>query len=148
MLALQPIVIVLLMVAAVTLIGAIASLVAAYRASGWIKRSILIVVALVLFVPPGLALIGFKPELVDGRYKTYKQLYGDIQVGMTRAEVMNLVNKHYPEDGPRLRPQIVRDSDDRLSFHMNPESAREPDCEGISVNLKGDKVVYKFYSRD
>jgi hypothetical protein len=147
-LALQPIVIVLLMTAAVALIGATASLVSTYRASDWIKRSILIVVALVLLAPSGLALICFKPELVDGRYKTYKQLYRNIQAGMSRAEVMTLVDKHYPEDGQRLRPQVVEDSDDRLSFNMNPEGAREPNCEGISVTLQGDNVVYKFYSRD
>jgi hypothetical protein len=148
MLTLQPIIIVLLMIAAVTLIGATASLVSAYGASDWIKRSILIVVALGLLAPSGLALICFKPELVDGRYKTYKQLYRDIQVGMSRAEVMTLVNKHYPEDGQRLRPQVVESSGDRLSFHMNPEGAREPNCEAISLQMQDDAVVKKTYARD
>ena len=146
--SLQPIVIVLLMIVAIALIGAIACLVFACRASGWIKRSILIVAALVLLAPSGLALICFKPELVDGRYRTYKQLYRDIQVGMSRAEVMALVEKHYPEAGQRLRPTVVEISEERLSFNMNPEGPREPNCEGISVNLQQDKVVYKFYSRD
>ena len=148
MLTLQPIAIALLMIVAVTLIGAAASLVSAYGASDWIKRSILIVLALVLLVPSGLALVCFKPELVDDRYKTYKQLYGYIQVGMSRAEVMALVNKHYPEDGQRLRPQVVEDSDDRLSFNMNPEGAREPNCEAISLQMQDDAVVKKRYSRD
>ena len=67
---------------------------------------------------------------------------------MRRADVMTLVNKHYPEDGRRRRPQVVEDSGDRLSFHMNPEEAREPNCEGINLHMQGDKVVYKFYSRD
>jgi hypothetical protein len=130
------------------MIGAIACLVFAYLASPWLKRGILIVAALFLLGPSGVALIGFKPELVDSRYKTYKQLFGDIEVGMSRAEVMTLVGQHYPSEGERLRPNIIEDSDKKLSFFMNPEDSVEPNCEGIFLEMQDNKVVRKSYARD
>jgi len=89
-----------------------------------------------------------KPELVDGRYKTYKQLYGDIDIGMSRAQVMTLVDQYYPSGGKRLRPTIVEDSDKKLSFWMNPEDSTEPNCEGIFLRMQNNKVVRKSYARD
>ena len=136
------------LIAAVTLIGAVACLVFAYLTSKWIKRGILIVAALFLLVPSGVALRGFKPEMVDDRFKTYKQLFGDIEVGMSRADVMTLIDQHYPSEGERLRPNIIEDSDKKLSFFMNPEDSTEPNCEGIFLRMQGDKVVRKSYARD
>ena len=138
----------LFVIAAVTLIGALAFLVFACLASNWLKRGILIVVALFLLAPSGVALICLKPELVDGRYSTYKQLFGNIDVGMSRAEVMRLVDKHYPSEGERLRPNIIDDSDKKLSFFMNPEDSTEPNCEGIFLQMEDDSVVKKSYVRD
>ena len=136
------------LIAAVTLIGSVACLVFAYLASHWLKRGILILAALFLLVPSGVALIGFKPELVDDRFKTYKQLFGDIEVGMSRADVMTLIDQHYPSEGERLRPNIIEDSDKKLGFFMNPEDSTEPNCEGIFLRMQGDKVVRKSYARD
>ena len=136
------------LIAAVTLIGSVACLVFAYLASHWLKRGILILAALFLLVPSGVALIGFKPELVDDRFKTYKQLFGDIEVGMSRADVMTLIDQHYPSEGERLRPNLIEDSDKKLSFFMNPEDSTEPNCEGIFLRMQGDKVVRKSYARD
>ena len=138
----------LLLIAAVSLIGALACLFFACLASNWLKRGILIMAALFLLTPSGVALLCFKPELVDGRYKTYKQLYGDIHVGMNRAEVMTLVDRHYPSEGERLPPEIIEDSDKKLSFIMNPEDSTEPNCEGIFLKLENDAVVKKSYARD
>ena len=136
------------LIAAVTLIGSVACLVFAYLASHWLKRGILILAALFLLVPSGVALIGFKPEMVDDRFKTYKQLFGDIEVGMSRADVMTLIDQHYPSEGERLRPNIIEDSDKKLGFFMNPEDSTEPNCEGIFLRMQGDKVVRKSYARD
>lgn len=136
------------MIAAITLAGTVACIVFACMVNGRMKRGLFGFVVLVLLVPSALALIVIKPELVDARIRTYKQLYGDIQVGMSRADVMTLVERHYPAEGRRLRPQVIENTEERLSFHMNPEGAKGPNCEGISVNLYEDKVVYKFYSRD
>ena len=138
----------LILIAAVTLIGAVACLVFAYFASHWLKRGILIVAALFLLGPSGVALIGFKPELVDDRFKTYKQLFGDIEVGMSRADAMTLVDRHYPSGGERLPPDVIEDSDKKLSFFMNPEDSTEPNCEGIFLKLENDAVVKKSYARD
>ena len=136
------------MIAAVTLIGAIACLVFAYLASHRLKRGILIVAALFLLGPSVVALIGFKPELVDSRYKTYKQLFGDIEVGMSRAEVMTLVDQHDPSEGGRLRPNLIENSDKKLTFFMNPEDSAEPNCEGIFLEMQDNKVMRKSYARD
>ncbi len=138
----------LFLIAAVTLIGALVCLIFACIASHWLKRGILIVAALFLLTPSGVALLCIKPELVDGRYKTYKQLYGDIHVGMSRAEVMTRVDRHYPSEGERLRPDIIENSDKKLSFFMNPEDSTEPNCEGIFLTLEKDAVVKKSYARD
>ena len=138
----------IILIAAITLIGAVACLVFAYFASKWIKRGILIVAALFLLGPSGVALIGFKPELVDDRFRTYKQLFEDIEVGMSRAEVMTLVDRHYPSEGERLPPQIIEDSDKKLSFFMNPEDSTGPNCEGIFLQMEEDTVVKKSYARD
>ena len=136
------------LIAAVTLIGSVACLVFAYLASKWIKRGILIVAALFLLGPSGVALIGFKPELVDDRFRTYKQLFGDIEVGMSRSDLMTLFDQHYPSEGERLRPNIIEDSDKKLSFFMNPEDSAEPNCEGIFLRMQDNKVVRKSYARD
>ena len=136
------------MIAAVTLIGAVACLVFAYLASHWLKRGTLILAALFLLGPSGVALICFKPELVDDRFRTYKQLFGDIEVGMSRAEVMTLVDQHYPSKGERLRPNLIEDSDKKLSFFMNSEDSTEPNCEGIFLRMQDNKVVRKSYSPD
>ena len=89
-----------------------------------------------------------KPELIDGRYKTYKQLYGDIDIGMSRSQVMKLVGQYYPSGGKRLRPKVLEDSDYKLSFFMNPEESSDPNCEGIFLEIQDDKVVRKSYARD
>jgi hypothetical protein len=137
----------ILVIAAVTLVGAIACSVFACFASRWFKRSILIVAALVLLAPSGLALITAKPELVDARFRTYKRLYRDIQVGITRSEVMELVDRHYPVNGERLRPAVMEDSDSKLGFFMNPEESG-PNCEGIFLQMQEDRVVKKEYVAD
>ena len=138
----------LLLIAVVSLIGALACLFFACSASHWLKRGVLIVTALFLLGPSGVALLCFKPELVDDRFRTYKQLFGDIEVGMSRAEVMTLVDQHYPSKGERLRPNIIEDSDKKLSFFMNPEDSTEPNCEGIFLRMQDNKVVRKSYARD
>jgi len=136
------------LIAAAALLGAIACIVFACLAGQWLRRSILIVTALILVAPSGLVLAILKPELVDARFRTYKRLYRDIEVGMTRAEVMNLLERHYPSDGKRLPPTLLEDTDTRIGFFMNPEGSREPNCEGIFLQMQDDAVVKKSYSAD
>ena len=136
------------LIAAVTLLGAITCIVFACLTSRWLKRCILIVVALFLLAPSGLVLIAFKPELVDARFQTYKCFYRDIKTGMIRSEIMDLMDKHYPLEGKRLRPKVHEDSHAKLSFFMNPEDLKEPNCEAIFLQMEDGKVVEKSYAAD
>lgn len=111
-------------------------------------RVLMMVLALVFMVPAGFVFLAFHPELVDGRFRTYKAFYRDIQVGMTRAEVIAVLDRHYPAGGIRQRPQIMTDEPERLGFFMNPETSREPNCEGIFLTLERGRVVGKGYSPD
>jgi hypothetical protein len=61
---------------------------------------------------------------------------------------MTLVDQHYPFDGERLRPNVIENSDIKLSFFMNPEDSTEPNCEGIFLRMRDNKVVRKSYARD
>lgn len=67
---------------------------------------------------------------------------------MTRQEVMGVLELHYPADGQRQRPTVTQDSEQRLGFFMNPEEHREPNHEGIFVDLADGKVTGKQYSAD
>ena len=136
------------LIAGLTLVGAIGCIVFTCRASGWIKRAILLLVALILLAPSGLLAIMLKPELVDVRFRAYKRLYRDIQIGMTRDEVMATVQRHYPSGGRRMEPKVLEDSTNRLDFFMSPEGSREPNCEGIFLQMQEDRVVRKKYSAD
>ena len=64
------------------------------------------------------------------------------------AEVMTLVDQHYPSEGERLRPNLIEGSGKKLSFFMNPEDSAEPNCEGIFLRMQDNKVVRKSYARD
>ena len=64
------------------------------------------------------------------------------------AEVMTLVDQHYPSEGERLRPNLIEGSGKKLSFFMNPEDSAEPNCEGIFLQMQDNKVVRKSYARD
>ena len=86
----------LFVIATGSLVGALVCLIFACIASHWLKRGVLIVAALFLLTPSGVALMVLKPELVDGRYKTYKQLYGDIDKIKTWKDMKSF--KTYAEE--------------------------------------------------
>lgn len=116
------------------------------RSSG--VRVLMIVLALVFLLPAAYVFVAFHPELVDGRFRTYKRFYSDIQIGMTREEVLAAMNQRYPADGPRKRPKIMDDTPTSLGFFMNPETSREPNCEGIFLTLESNRVTKVVYSAD
>lgn len=101
-----------------------------------------------LLVPAYLVVAVYAPELIDARIRTYKALYREIESGMTRDQVLAMVDKHYPAGGMRQRPKIMKDTFEELGFFMNPEHSREPNCEGIFLDLADGRVVGKRYSRD
>jgi hypothetical protein len=137
---------------AVTLLGAIACIILGFCQSGWKKRAFLFIAAVALLAPSALVTIALKSELVDARFRTFKKFYSDIHVGMTRAEVMTLLSRHYPLNGKRHAPTIqdnpISKTESRLDFVMNPEDSTEPNCEWIFLEMRDDKVQKKDYSPD
>lgn len=132
---------------AAAILIALAVLLFALRLRHW-KRIVLIGTSLLVMTPSVYLAAALNPWLTDERFRTYRSFYREIEIGMTRAEVLNLIDRHYPADGSRQRPRIVTDTKDRLAFFMNPESSNEPNCEGISVALHEGSVAKKFYSPD
>lgn len=101
-----------------------------------------------LFLPAAIILLALNPWLVDTRFRSYRAFYRSIDVGMTTEQVLREMEKIYPESGPRRRPEVFRHEEDAMGFFMNPEHSKEPNCEGIFLNLKDGRVVSKGYSRD
>lgn len=135
----------------VAVVGAVASLltiVIACRAKSGVLIVIMIVLALVFMVPAGYLILALNPALIDDRFRTYKRFYTDVEVGMTREQVLAAMDRRYPATGPRKRPKIMEDTPNRLGFFMNPEASREPNCEGIFLTLEGGHISKKVYSPD
>lgn len=58
------------------------------------------------------------------------------------------MDARYPKNGKRQRPRIMQDNPGSLGFFMNPETSREPNCEGIFLDFKDGRIVSKAYSPD
>ena len=135
----------------VAVVGALAALIAiviACRAKSGLVTVLMLLMALVFIAPAGFVVFGLHPELIDGRFRTYKAFYRDIQKGMTREQVLAAMNRRYPAGGPRKPPKILEQTPEALGFFMDPESSREPNCEGIFLTLEGGRVTRKHYSPD
>ena len=137
-----------ILIAAGGALAASVAIVIACRAKSGLVTAMMVVLALVFIAPAGYVFLAFHPELVDGRFRTYKRFYHDIQVGMTREQVLAAMEQRYPTNGARLRPKIMNDSADGLGFFMNPETSREPNCEGIFLTLEAGRVTKVVYSAD
>lgn len=103
---------------------------------------------LLLLTPSVLAIYAYYPWLVDSRHRTYRAFYNDIEIGMTRDQVMELAEKHYPKGGQREFPIVLNEETSEFGFFMNPEDSREPNCEGIFLQLDDGKVTRVSYSAD
>lgn len=137
-----------MLIAAVgALLALIAAVVACMVRSGG-TRVFMIALALVCLLPAAYVFLALNPELVDGRFRAYKAFYSDIQVGMSREEVLEALDRRYPKSGVRQRPKVMSDTADSLGFFMNPETSREPNCEGIFLSIEKGRVKGKDYSPD
>jgi hypothetical protein len=134
--------------AVATGIAAILTVFFVFRASRVFVRVVLAVIAVACALPLVLLLAALKPELVDVRFRTYKNFYADIKEGMTRGEVLAAMEQRYPPGGSRQRPHIARDEPFRLDFFLNTESPSEASCEGIFLDFEGGRVSKKQYSPD
>jgi hypothetical protein len=137
-----------ILIAAVGLLLALIAFIAACFARSGVARVSMIGLGLVFLLPAAYVFLAFHPELVDGRFRTYKAFYRDIQIGMSRDEVFGVLDRHYPKSGARQRPKVMEDEPGRLGFFMNPETSREPNCEGIFLTLDHGRVTKKDYSPD
>jgi hypothetical protein len=136
------------LIAGIGAVFALVSIVVACLVRRRAVRVLMIVLAFIFLAPAVFVFLALHPELIDDRFRTYKAFYRDIHEGMTREEVYTALERHYPKDGNRQRPTIFRDTSDRLEFVMNPETSREPNCEGIFMTLKTNHVIQKQYSPD
>ena len=134
--------------AALSAVAALLVFVAAFQSvRGW-RRAACILLASFLLIPLVYVFQALHQEMLDPRFRTYKSFYADIHVGMTRSEVLSLLERHYPSTGPRKTPDVIQNQPERLSFLMNPEDSGGPNAEGISVVLQRDRVVAKHYAPD
>jgi len=134
--------------AAVGAFLALLAVVIACKARSGCVSALMLVFALVFIAPAGYVFLAFYPELIDGRFRTYKAFHRDIHLGMTREQVLAALERRYPADGQRKRPKIMDDTPTSLGFFMNPETSREPNCEGIFLTLEGGRVTKIEYSPD
>jgi hypothetical protein len=137
-----------MLIAAIGAVAALVAVIIACRAQSGFVSAMMLALALVLIAPTAYVFLAFHPELVDGRFRTYKAFYRDIQIGMTREQVYSALERRYPKDGPRQRPKVLNDTPEGLGFFMNPETSREPNCEGIFLTLEGGRVTKKQHSPD
>jgi hypothetical protein len=134
--------------AAIGAVAAMAALVVALTVRSKALATMAGVAALVLLLPAAYVFVSFNPWLVDARFRTYRAFYRDIREGMTRDEVLAALERRYPGTGARQPPKIMEDSPERLGFFMNPETSREPNCEGIFLQFEHGRVIGKSYSPD
>jgi hypothetical protein len=134
--------------AAVGAVAAVIAAIVACRARSGLVMAMMLVLSLVFIAPAAYLFLAFHPQIVDGRFRTYKAFYRDIRIGMTREQVLAAMELRYPADGPRKRPKIMDDTSARLGFFMDPETSREPNCEGIFLTLERGRVTEMVYSPD
>ena len=131
----------------VGLLAAVLMLLTAFRARDW-KRPLLATTAVLLLLPSGFFAAALNPWLTDARFRAYRSFYREIELGMTKEDVLGIMAQHYPGDGARQRPTIMEDTDERLGFFMATEQSTEPNCEGIFLAMQDGKVSSKGYSPD
>lgn len=137
-----------ILIAAGGVLLALGAVIVAWWARSGVVRILMLVLAVLFLLPGGYVFLALHPEWIDGRFRTYKAFYRDIQVGMTRDEVLAALDRHYPPAGKRQRPTVMSDTPSDLGFFMNPEGSREPNCEGIFLKLEAGRVASKDYSPD
>ncbi|WP_395739539.1 hypothetical protein [Prosthecobacter sp.] len=111
-------------------------------------KLLLVLISVLTLAPAGLVLASAYPEWIDARYRSYKTFFADIQLGMTRDEVMAVQARLYPEGGPRKKPSILVEDERSITFFMHPEHTTEPNCEGIFLAFENGRLKSKTYSPD
>ena len=134
--------------AALGVAATVLMLIIAFRVRSLGLKLLLVLISLLTLAPAGLVVVSAYPEWIDARYRSYKTFFADIQLGMTREEVMAVQDRLYPADGPRKKPSIILEDERSLTFFMHPEHATEPNCEGIFLAFENGRLKSKTYSPD
>ncbi len=134
--------------AALGLAASVILLVTVFRVRHWGLKLLLVLIAVATLSPTGLVVMALHPEWMDGRFRSYKDFYARIELGMTRPEIIALQDRLYPDGGLRKKPRIMIEDDRSLTFFMHPEDSTEPNCEGIFLAFADGKLKSKTYSPD
>ena len=135
-------------VAVIALIGAVWLAIHAVQGRSRIGRVLAAVGCLLFLIPPAYVVQGFFPWLFDARFRTFRSFFQSIEPGMTKEDLERVLARHYPAGGPRLAPKFFSGSGGAWVYHMNPETSREPNCEGVVVWMVDGRVTRKVYSPD
>src|SRR6476659_240884 len=84
------------LIAAVSGLLALIAVIIACKAKRGLITAVMLLLALVFIAPAGYLFLAFHPELIDGRFRTYKAFYRDVHLGMTREEVSAALDRRYP----------------------------------------------------
>ena len=117
------------------------------RKRRWTRAGLMSLAGLI-FLPSLFFMLALNAWITDARFRTYRNFYYDIEKGMSRAEVLEVMKANYPVGGLRKGPIVSQDEEESLWFFMNPEDSREPNCEGIFLSLWDGRVISKSYSPD
>ena len=128
------------------IIIALGSLVDSYRKTGP-ERRVLSILGLIILSPSVFFLLVLNPWLLDPRFRAFRSFYYDIEDGMTRAQVIELLESHYPEDGLRGRPTFNQNTEKKIHFFMNTENNQHT-CEGVFISFSEGHVTSRQYSCD
>jgi hypothetical protein len=101
-----------------------------------------------------LVIIGLLTAFVLGQHfmdwspvKPYKRFFAAVESGMTKADVLKLLRREFP-DGFRFPRPMERDlGQEQMSFVLDP-TERAWKAEAIFIYLSNGRVVRKEYSRD
>jgi len=130
------------------LIGMLLAVITVKRV-GW-QKEVLVSLGVIILLPCLLLLLALNQWIWDPRFRAYSGFYQDIEVGMTKADVMRLLENHYPAGGERGHPIRLSDGEDSegMGFFLNCEGRPGPNCEGIFFAFKEGRIIEKKYSPD
>lgn len=135
----------------VILVGVIAGIlfaIFAIRSQRFVPRFALTLVALCLLLPSGLLFVARNPAIVDVRYRTFRLLYWNFGIGMSREEVFASLAKRYPPGHEAKAPRVVVDNGSTLEFVMTPDYTGLPANERIILKTDAGVVTGKDYLPD
>jgi hypothetical protein len=73
------------------------------RSKTW--KTLNVVAGMIVLLPAGFVILGYVFFLTDPRIRTYKAFYDEIQIGMNRNEVFQILERCYPRTGRGSGPR-------------------------------------------